>query len=143
MASMNVTTNRKDVRLLLTTLLSSGVQGTVEGFQTDPAGRSPLVQVVSSGSHREDVRRTGSSGPQMFTVHCFVVHSDEESSWTEEDAEDMIDDLEYQIVTCLEGNQNTELWTSVGYEMSSIVDRISIGGVPYLYEVIPLVVGVK
>lgn len=139
----SVTINRKEVRELLTTLLQGGVQGTVESYQTDPAGRSPLVQIVSSGSLRNDIRKGGSSGPLMVSVHCFVVHADPNSSWTEEDAENAIDDLEYQVVTCLEANQNTSLWTSIGWEMPSMVDRVSIGGVPYLYEVIPLVIGAK
>lgn len=137
------TINRKDVRQMVTTLLKGAVQGTVESYQTDPAGRSPLVQVVSAGTFRNDIRRLGAAGQVMLSAHCFVIHFDEKSSWTEEMAEDEIDDLEFQIAESFASNQNTELWMAINWEMPSLVDRVTIGGVPYLYEVIPLVVEVK
>ena len=134
--------DRREIREHLCTLLQSVIDAEVLlPYQTVSfAGKSPVIFLTSLGSERKSFRtRVGVDSKFWIAVHVFVVHS-VEGSWTTQDAEDKIDEIEKNIATSLVNNQTSELWRSVEYGSLSAVERYSVEGIPYLYESIQLVV---
>lgn len=133
---------RSKSRIALAGLLSAGLpDGTtvLKYRKADPKGVSPMVQVVSGGTARPKATLRGSFPQHDLRIYVLVLHSDPEGSWTEEMAEDKLDQLEDMISEIIDRNQKVEgVWKSISYAEGSIAERVQIGGVPYLLEVIPL-----
>src|SRR5262245_52350329 len=95
-----MTANRKPLRAALRTLLKAEVSAAQEVYGYGKArfgGQSPVVAITSAGSERARLTMQGSQLTATFEVHTFVIHSDPDSNWTEEHAEDTLDDVEQQI----------------------------------------------
>lgn len=105
-------------------------------------GKSPVVMITSAGTTRMNLTTQGMKARIFFGVHIFVLHADPDSGWTEADAEDALDQVEYEVSLILEAHQRTSYWESIEWEGSSIIDKITVSGDPYLYEVIPIAVEV-
>jgi hypothetical protein len=127
---------RKACRKHLTTLLSAGVstaQEVIPYQKAELSGVSPVVMCVSAGSDRQPARAFHDSF--FLGIMVFVLHSDPESGWTEEDAEDALDDIEAEITAVIQANAREEnYWESLEHDGTSAVDRINISGEFYLYE---------
>jgi len=137
-------TKRKDVRKLMHRVVQAGLDVDEVWDHQDPIeGRSPVVQVVSGGSMPNDMRRGMADGYVYLTVIVFVLHSDATGGWTTEMAEDLIDDISDQLVEVLAHNQTSDLWRGVDYTTQSGIERVTISGLPYLMEVVPITVEVK
>ncbi len=68
-----------------------------------------------------------------------VLHSDAANGWTEEKAEDLLDDNEEAIARVIDENRHVEgVWKSILRLARSDAERVEIGGNPYLLEVILL-----
>lgn len=105
-------------------------------------GKSPVVMITSAGTSRMNFTAEGMKARVFFGVHLFVLHADPDSGWTEADAEDKLDQVEYEVSLILESNQRNQYWEAIEWEGSSIIDKITVSGDPYLYEVIPIAVEV-
>jgi hypothetical protein len=137
--------SRAQVRLELHSLLTEGVpsaEQVVKYQSADFQGKSPTVMVVGAGTMRSQFTVIGLKAKFYFGVHVFVLHADPDSGWTEEDAEDAIDQVEFEIAQVFEANQKNQYWEAIQWEETSIVDRIVVSGDPFLYEVIPISVEV-
>jgi hypothetical protein len=133
--------NRLNARKLLASLIKAevpGLQNVYDYLASSFTGESPVVFVASGPSNRTAFTNRGSRATFVLLAHVFVLHSDTESGWTEAQAEDMLDNIEHYIATCIENHQVTDYWVAVDWDSQSIVDRVVVAGVPYLFELIPL-----
>lgn len=133
--------SRAPARIALANLLAASVptaQAVYPYQKTDFKGASPVVLVVGAGTNRPRFTLRGVRSTMYFAVQTYVVHSDEASGWTEAMAEDALDALEAEICDVLASNQRNAYWQALNYEMRTVVSRIPIAGVTYLYEVIPV-----
>lgn len=106
--------NRKTYRQLLANeigqaLTNAGVVQKVYPFRVGNFnGQSPVVTFTSAGSDRRQ-EITGSVDAEtslMFAIDVFVLYADQVSNWTEENAEDAIDDIEQVISDWVMTNSN-------------------------------------
>lgn len=139
-----MTTNRKALRQALRTLLAAEVTSAqaVYGYQKARlAGQTPIVAITSASSERERFTMAGSTLAAVFDVHTFVLHSNGATgatTWTEEDAENMLDDLEQQIAQACDRNPvKANGWARLAYKGATDArDLVKIEGVDYLHETI-------
>lgn len=137
--------SREVVRKELHGLFSAGVpaaQLVIPYQSAEFEGKSPVVMLTSAGTVRSQFTASGLRARMYFGVHIFVLHADPDSGWTEADAEDAIDQVEYEISQVFEANQTSEYWQGITWEDTSIIDKITVSGDPFLYEVIPIAVEV-
>lgn len=138
-----MTFNRKDVRSAWATLISSGVSSaqSVYGYQRgDLQGETPVVVMYSAGIDRSPLTPQGSQAPYHLNTDIYVLYNDPDSDYGEDDAEDMLDDIESQIATVVEDNRaNTPTWGHLSYSGESVVVKVQLGGDTYLWESIPLI----
>ncbi len=139
-----MTTNRKTLRQALRVLLAAEVTSAqaVYAYQKARlAGQSPVVAITSASSERERFTMQGSRLTAAFDVHTFVLHSDgSAATWTEENAENMLDDLEQQIAAACDRNPvKVNGWARLVYSGATDArDLVKIEGVDYLHEVITI-----
>lgn len=140
-----MTTNRETVRDALTTLLTAGLSGIAQevvGHKlSDPAGKTPMVAVLSTGTLRQRFTFQGTRPTFYLTVQVLVLAEDA-TGYTEADAEDKLDLLEKEIAGILESNWRTTNWQGLEQTGPSEVMDVSIGGHAYYLEVIPIAVEV-
>lgn len=134
-------TSRETARDALTTLLTAGLSGTAQevvGHRvSDPAGKTPVVAVLSGGSLRERLTFQGTRPTFYLTIQVLVLAEDA-TGYTEADAEDTLDTLEAAIAGILESNWRTTTWESIEQTGQSEVLDVAIGGHAYYLEVIPV-----
>lgn len=137
-----MTASRKDVRNALGALLKASVTKAKEVFsyqETTFAGKSPVVVVNSSGSSRDRMTLRGSFATFRFDVHVFVLQRTKDGSWFNQQAEDLIDDIEQQICQAVDDNQRSDHWQAIRYAAATDASQpATIEGHIYLYEVISL-----
>jgi len=137
-------TNRETVRDALTALLTAGLSGIAQevvGHRvSDPAGKTPVVAVLSGGSLRERLTFQGTRPTFYLTIQVLVLAEDA-TGYTEADAEDKLDLLEKTIAGILESNWRTASWSGLTWERSEVLD-VAIGGHAYYLEIIPVTVQV-
>lgn len=139
--------NRKTVRKQLASLLDASLTGAGNPAQevfnhkiTDFDEKSPVIVVTSRGIGREKITEvTPVQSEHLFWVYTFVILGVEEDSWTEADAEDLLDDLEYEIAQVIDDNDIEEnYWDGIEYDGRSDVDDVLISGTIYKREAIPV-----
>lgn len=131
--------NRKAVRVELAAGLAAGLTTakTVAAYQRTQWAISdtPLVRVMSGGSLRPQLTEQGMRSTFRYAVDVWVLLALQDNSWTAEDAEDTIDQIEYEIVSWLTANQLGHTWTGVQYEGMSYIEPVNIErGEIYLVE---------
>ena len=135
-------TSRETVRDALTTLLNTAlVSGSpqlaqaVYGYQKADFGSiSPVVLVYGDGAERPVATFAGGKTSFYLVVGVFVAIT-ATGSYTEADAEDILDDIEVKIAETLENNRsNTDDWVYIDYADRSYIQDVAIGGVPYTNE---------
>jgi len=136
---------RGQLRTLLTTALVDGdprlVQSIYDFQNQEFEGESPVVLIYSGGSNRPQATLVGHGTEMHIWVDVFVSLT-ADGAYTEEDAEDRLDDIEAEVAGVVEANANTANWRNLRYQDVSTVFDVKIGGVPYIRELIPLVVEV-
>jgi len=133
-------TSRETARDALTTLLDAGLttkQEVVGHKLADPAGKSPIVAVLSAGTLRQRLTFQGTRPTFYLTIQVLVLAEDQ-AGYTEADAEDTLDTVESEIAAVLEDNWRTSSWESLEQTGPSEVIDVSIGGVAYYLEEIPV-----
>ena len=137
------TVPRARFRLKLKDLLVAGIDelSSKRAFhyqKHDLRGQSPVLVITSSQSMRPPLTTQGKRPGFQLAVFYYVRHYDKDANWTEENAEDMLDLLEQRTADVL--NENTTLagyWQSLEHE-ATLIERIKMGGFPYLVEIIPV-----
>lgn len=137
--------NRETVRDALATLLTTALVGTglpvqqVYNYRTgDFAGKSPVVSVWSHGSDRRRMTARGSRARFNLQVDIFVLYAMADGTWTEAQADDVLDAVELLIAGVVDANQVTAYWGALDYVMESTRYDVAIGGVEYIQEAILL-----
>lgn len=140
--------NRETVRDYLATLLTAKLVTTDEKVKAvynyrigDFSGLSPVVVVWSGGSNREQISAMPQPGVReaifYLNVNVFVRYA--ATGWTEAQAEDRLDLIEYTIVGVLDNNPKVaNVWDAIDYEGRSMREQTVIGGKTYLQEAIPI-----
>jgi len=136
------TANRKLIRTALAEVLGREIthaQAVYAYQKAKIAGQTPVLCVTSAGSAREPITMQGSSLTALLDIHVFVLYSDSASGWTEEDAEDRLDDIEQQVATVVDQYRRSTAWSRLAYaERSDARSPIVLEGSTYLHEVIPV-----
>lgn len=135
--------SRKAVRHALGALLANAVtaaQAVYAYQETQLRGRSPIVSINSASSTRERFTMQGSLATFAFDVHVFVLQRAKDGSWYDnEQAENLLDDIEQQICQAVDENQHGEHWVSLRYAGSSDArEPVTIEGNIYLYELLQI-----
>lgn len=137
--------NRETVRDALAAALGTGLTSAqaVYGYQRGGFdGQTPVVRVMSAGSFRTRFTAQGGRGELFFLVQAWVLYADPALNWTEAQAEDRLDQLEFELATWMENNRNTQYWSWIEYAGRSFVNVVKFQGQPYLVEDIPVLVKV-
>lgn len=136
--------SRKVSRQALGQLLKTAVTTAKEVYryqETQFKGKSPIVVISSGSSTRERVTMRGSFATFQFDVHVFVLQKTKDGTWLNEQAEDLLDDIEQQICEAIDSNQRTAAWQAIRYsDATDARDPVTIEGNTYLYERIPVAV---
>lgn len=135
---------RKDIRAQLQSLLEAGLVGdgkpvqVVYGGQVaDFQGQSPVVVIASAGSERRRWTFKGGRALHRFKIFVFVLYKDAEAGWDEEDAEDLLDDIEESIAGILDANAGKcDYWQSLTYDAASECAGVPVAGEEYRVETI-------
>lgn len=138
-----ISTSRKDVRQHFAGLLSTALSGTAQAVYAyrkgDFAGSTPVVTVSSLGSIRNPLTFQGMIPSFRLQVDVFVLYNDPASGWTEQNAEDKLDDIEEAITAVVAANQVvSSKWEGIDFAGWSDRVDISIGGVEYIREYLTL-----
>lgn len=144
--------NRKTIRASLASTISSALTGSGAAVSTVLAypkknvqGNTPLICLESSGSMRATANGTILPRSGFYlNIHIFVPYIDDDSSWTEEDSENRLDDIEADVVGLIDlyGDQRGvegALWETIEILDRSRIDMF-IEGQEFRHEVIPLAV---
>lgn len=143
--------NRETVRDALAALLDTAlVDGTpqlaqvVYGYQkVDFGSISPVVLVYADGAERPIATFAGGKTSFYLVIGVYVAITSQDDSYTEATAEDRLDAIEVEIAETLEANRSNQAdWLYIDYLDRSYVENVSIGGIPYVSESIPVRVDV-
>jgi hypothetical protein len=144
--------NRKDVRYELAKHIEGG--GTdfqeIYAYQTDNIkGESPVCRIMSSSTDRPKMTFKGVFAVFGFTVQVLVLFKDtqervgeDSNTWTPQDAEDKLDDLEHQLSRVLfhmDINATSKI-KSIEQAGPSRIRKDVVQGKTYLIEYIPVLV---
>lgn len=143
--------NREEVRNALATLIEAGLSGTVVKVYpystVDILNQSPVVLVFSDGTNRP--KRQG-FGPDSkldtfarLRVQAYVaLPGKDDTSYTQRDAEDLLDLIDKQIADVVTENNTHEKWRSLNYEEGfSRPEDVLVSGSPYIREEWALIAG--
>ncbi len=132
---------RKTVRKSFAALLTSALVGTGKLAYTVKAyrwggiqGQSPVVIVSSYGTLRQPLTFQGTRPAYQLQVDVFVTYSTEDATYTEETAEDLLDDIEQVIAGVIAANQRNTNWEAITQSDWSTREDIAIGGADYIRE---------
>lgn len=137
--------SRSEIRRFLAELLPNYYPGFQEvwAFQRgDFKQQTPVAEVTSGGTLRERRTARGSlAKPFYIDITTYALYSDQAGTYTEEDAEDVLDAAEAAVDAMLVANPNNHLWLSIGYaQPSQVLPNFLQGGVVYRRELIRLAV---
>lgn len=123
--------------LLDTALVDTNIVESVYDYQVgDFAGAASVIIVTSGGIMRER-QSLGACWFNAYILDCYIftLYADPDSSWTEADAEDKIDDIEAAFADVVMSGTNSA-WDQALYEERSELAVVSVGGVSYRRELI-------
>lgn len=136
-----MTASRKETRQALAQLLTTEVTSAKKVYAFQKAklkGQTPVLCVTSAGSARTRQTLAGSGATFTLDIHSFVLYADG-GSWTEEQAEDRLDDLEQQISAVVDKYAKSTSWARLTYaDRSDARSPVTLEGITYLHEVIPV-----
>lgn len=140
------TPNRKNIRnelaLALKGVMTSAQQ--VYSYQeTNFEGQTPIVRILSTTTEKQRLTAAGLRTTFTFTVQSLVLYDKPgDPSYGPSQAEDILDDLQYQLSDWLSDNPKGSWFAVIGWSDQATVLRLEISGEPYLVEMIPLAVEV-
>lgn len=131
-------TTRTAFASAIETALAGDVQTVYSHLPADFGGASPVLAVGARGSRRTRVSRDVSEVTFRFDVFVFVVAADAAAGWDEADAEDAIDAIECGLADLLASQPTNAAWIAAAYDGDTACDYLTIGGVEYRRERIPV-----
>lgn len=136
--------NRKFIRKKLADILrTSCTQASeVKAYQPSVLGATPGIYIRSMSAERPPLTVRGKFTRFVFDILITVLQSDG-VNWTADEAEDLIDDLEYAVCQTITANRVVaDVWDSINYATPSVIEHYLDDGVPYIIEAIKVVVEV-
>jgi hypothetical protein len=141
---MTVAASRKRIRHALADLLRGEItlaQAVYRYQKANLKGQTPVLCVTSAGSRREPLTMQGSTAGFRYDIHVFTLYKDASGAWTEEQAEDMLDDIEQQVAATCDKYRKSTAWARLVYaDPSDARTPVTLGGVTYLHEIIPVAI---
>lgn len=136
--------SRKTAREALATYLTSIMTSATAVYAYQVADfnkQSPVCYLTSSKAFRERFTRDGFNSEFSINLHTFVLYPSEKTTgYTEQDAENILDQLEQETAEAVLAIKNHEIIKNIRYgEPSNADDVVEIGGETYLHEIIPLI----
>ena len=110
---MPLATNRKYTRQGFSAILKGTpvpVQRVFDGQVEDFGGQSPVIVLASGGTNREQAAVGSMTPTHLINLFVFVLYKDEKGTWSELDAENQLDDLEYEVSQIIAANQVGPYW---------------------------------
>lgn len=113
-------------------------------FSNFKDGPSPVVRLMNGGSNRPPIEEAGNRSIFYFMLQFWVIYFEDGTPTVQQEAENTLDQLEYEFVTWLAANQvkPADQWTMMLYDGRSAVRTQKVHGFYYLVESIPLAVEV-
>lgn len=119
------------------------VASEVFDHQPSSVDGTPIVMVLSSGSDRLRTSRNATRASLFYEIHNAVLYEDAGLGWTRQNAEDALDNLEYDVARFVFGDDHSsENWKDIVYAGRSFIDRVNIGGKEHQDEIIMIQVEV-
>lgn len=138
-----MTANRQTIRETIASGLSAAVtsaQAVYTHASGDIAGQSPVLRVLSAGSLRQPLSQRGNRALFYLTIQVWVLYADPDAGYTEQNAEDALDQIENQIAAWLASSNS--IAQVINFAGRSAVTAVDLGGEAYMVEEIPLEVSV-
>ena len=109
-------------------------------FSNFKDGPSPVVRLMNAGSNRPPIEEAGNRSTFYFMLQSWVIYFEDGTPEVQEQAEDTLDQLEFEFVTWMAANQvrPADQWTMLLYEGRSTVRTVKVSGFYYVVESIPL-----
>lgn len=134
-------TNRKTVRKAFAALLATAMVGVGKPVQAvydfrkgDFQGQSPVVVVSGDGDKRLRFTFEGVKPAYHLQIDIFVLYARTDGTWTEDMAEDVLDDIGLILADTVSDNRKSTDWIELYYtEFSQRLDVV-IGGLDYIRE---------
>lgn len=126
--------------LLDTALVDTNIVEAVYDYQVgDFDGKASTVVVTSGGIMRVQ-QSFGTCWHNTYRLDCylFVLYADPDSSWTEADAEDKIDDIEAAFADVVMTGTNDAWDGTPEYAEQTALAVVQVGGVSYRRELISI-----
>lgn len=142
--------SRKDIRHEFADLLTASLNGLVSnkpGLSVPAVYRGQVadfkktrsqVVVSSGGSEVGQLARKNLIESPDLSVDTFVIYADPDASWTEENAEDLLDDIVERIIRTIEANPTGRNWKAIDWIGKSQNNPVEVGGTEYRHEQITL-----
>jgi|DewCreStandDraft_4_1066084.scaffolds.fasta_scaffold97844_2 hypothetical protein len=135
--------SRKDLRHefaeLLKIELGDLVSAVYSGQVADFAKARSVVVISSAGSVPRIVGAGNYQGVHQVAVDIFVLYADAETDWDEEDAEDLLDEINQKVMDTLEKHPTGKNWTALDWtDPSQTMPIVDLGGTEYRREQIIL-----
>lgn len=137
--------SRQEAREALASILSNSVLSAqaVYAYKIgDLQGQSPVLSVLSRGTARQAITFAGTRPTYYLEIHAFIRDAISAQSWTEQNVENALDQVDAEIGRALEANRTTSVWQSIDYDGRSIIRDVVIAGAPYVEEITPVKVEV-
>jgi hypothetical protein len=133
--------SRKIIRAKLAELLAvTCTQAShVLAYQPSKIEATPGVYVRSMSSDRPPLTVRGKFTRFAFDILILVVHADRTAAppWTEDKAEDLMDDLEASVCAMLSESRVVDgYWNNLDYSAPSNVEHFTEDGIAYLLELV-------
>lgn len=141
MPTANRKTLRTDLKTELAPAFSSMLVDADDFYKYEPAsyhGHSPVVFLASSGAEHPEVTKALNS-VFFVDVHLLALYKDSAGVYTEEQAADLLDDLEQTLSSAVEAKRVVaNKWQKLSIEARSFAEPTPVGGELYLHEVVTL-----
>lgn len=134
--------SRKGARHEFADLLTGGLGDLVNkvyrGQVADFDKARAVVVCSSGGTEVYPMAVKNLIGEHDLSVDVFVLYADPDASWTEENAEDRLDDIAAEIIDILAANPTGRNWNALSWSQKSQPGSLEIGGTEYRREQITL-----
>ena len=121
------------------TVALAGIVGDVKPYRPSVINATPGVYVRSVSADRPPLTIKGKFTRFIVAVLIIVRQSDQTATppWTEDKADDLLDDIEATVCTTLSANKSLAgAWNTMEYDKPSQVDHFLEEGIPYIMEAI-------
>lgn len=98
----------------------------------------PVVSVVSGGTERDQISYSTVRPTYRFMLYAFVLYADSTGTYTDQQAEDILDTIEQLIAQAVIDNQANSTWQRLQISGNGTVDTVIVDGKVYRREIIPV-----